>query len=65
MDPRSYRINFELTLAIYGKLFAAELNELQMKYLSRSRILELKDYENRNRIKELKEDLARLLGPLL
>ena len=65
MDPRSFRINFELTLAIYGKSFAAELNELQIKYLSRSRIMELKDFENKSRINVLKEDLARLLGPLL
>lgn len=65
LDPRSLRINFEFTLAIYDKSFALSLNELQMKYMHQSRIVELKDYETRNRINEFKEDLARLMGPLL
>jgi cardiolipin synthase len=65
LDPRSLRINFEITLAIYDKAFSTELNELQMKYMHQSRIVELKDYETRNRFNEFKEDLARLVGPLL
>lgn len=65
LDPRGLRINFELTLAIYDKSFATELNELQMKYMHQSRIVELKDYQTRHRMNEFKEDLARMLGPLL
>lgn len=65
LDPRSLRINFEFTLAIYDKSFALALNELQMKYMHQSKLVELKDYDIRNRFNEFKEDLARLMGPLL
>lgn len=65
LDPRSLRINFELTLAIYDKLFATQLNELQMTYMNQSKIVELKDFKAKNKIENFKEDLARLVGPLL
>ncbi len=65
LDPRSLRINFEFTLAIYDSSFALSLNELQMLYMNQSKIIGIKDFDKKQRIIEFKEDLARLLGPLL
>lgn len=65
LDPRSLRINFEITLAIYDTEFSKSLEKLQSEYLHKSKILTLKDFENIPWIKQFKEDLARLTGPLL
>ncbi|MBX2987181.1 MAG: cardiolipin synthase [Bdellovibrionaceae bacterium] len=63
LDPRSLRINFEITLAVYDEVFTRELRLLQEEYLSASVALESDQVSGR--LKNFKEDLARLLGPLL
>ncbi len=62
LDPRSLRINFEITLAIYDKNFSNHVRDLQAHYLSESTI-----YVNapESRWVSLRGDLARLTSPLL
>ncbi|RZA09307.1 MAG: cardiolipin synthase [Proteobacteria bacterium] len=65
LDPRSLRINFEITLAVYDEGFAGALVKLQESYLENCVMLD-STFGNRDSwITGLKEDLARLAGPLL
>jgi cardiolipin synthase len=63
LDPRSLRINFEITLAIYEKEFVHSLEKLQDSYLKKSRRYDPSDFTSR--WGRFKDDLARLLGPVL
>jgi cardiolipin synthase len=65
LDPRSLRLNFEITLAVYDDHFTAALRQLQAKYLARSRQLDWETCQNRTAVTRLVEDTARLLGPVL
>ena len=65
LDPRSLRINFEITLAIYDESFAEDLNALQMKYLRKSTLLEKSVFESQSWPARIREDFARLASPLL
>jgi cardiolipin synthase len=65
MDPRSLRLNFEITLAIYDAAFTGDLRSLQLKYLQRSQWLQLEDWQKRGLANKLLENLARLVSPLL
>ena len=65
LDPRSLRINFEVTLAIYDKDFATALHALQERYLRESTILDLTMCESQTWFTIFREDLARLVGPVL
>jgi len=65
LDPRSLRINFEITLAIYDEAFTASLHKLQMAYLKDSLLLQDNFEANDGWWMRVKEDLARLTGPLL
>jgi cardiolipin synthase A/B len=65
LDPRSLRINFEITLAIYDESFAEDLNALQMKYFKKSTLLEKSALESQRWPARLREDFARLASPLL
>jgi cardiolipin synthase len=65
LDPRSLRLDFEITLAIFDRSFTAELRQLQATYLERSQWLELETCLARSPMERFKEDTARLVGPLL
>jgi cardiolipin synthase len=65
LDPRSLRLNFEITLAVYDRQFSKSLTELQNKYLGRSRRLTLDECRRRSGTTRFVENTARLLGPLL
>ncbi|HTB21821.1 MAG TPA: cardiolipin synthase [bacterium] len=65
LDPRSLRINFEISLAIFDGAFAASLGAMQARYLARSRILEPGEADKGGALESIKEDIARLAGPLL
>jgi phosphatidylserine/phosphatidylglycerophosphate/cardiolipin synthase-like enzyme len=41
LDPRSLRLDFEITLVIYNAEFTAALRQLQQVYLSESEMLDL------------------------
>ena len=65
LDPRSFRLNFEILLAIYDPEFTARLRQLQQHYIDRSELMDLETYRHRPRTQQLIENFARLMGPLL
>jgi cardiolipin synthase len=65
LDPRSLRLDFEITLLIYDAPFTAALRRLQQAYLNRSRMLDLAACRARSGLELLAEDSARLVGPVL
>ncbi|MGD9636947.1 MAG: cardiolipin synthase [Pirellulales bacterium] len=65
LDPRSFRLNFEILLAMYDSNFTAQLADLQQRYIDRSELMDLEAYRNRPLRYVVLESVARLLGPLL
>jgi len=65
MDPRSFRLNFEITLAVYNTEFTASLRRLQQSYLEQSDMVDFVDWASRSTLTRFVEKSARLLGPLL
>ncbi len=65
LDPRSFRLNFEILLAVFDPKFTAELRALQQQYIDRSLLLDLDAYQRRPKTRQAAESFARLLGPLL
>jgi cardiolipin synthase len=65
LDPRSLRLNFEITLAVYDADFTSDLRRLQQHYIDGSALLDLATCRTRSFLERLAEDSARLVGPLL
>ncbi len=65
LDPRSFRLNFEILLAMYDSKFTAQLADLQQTYIDRSELMDLETYRRRPLYHKVLESFARLLGPLL
>ncbi len=65
LDPRSLRLDFEITLAVYDAEFTAALRRLQQTYLEKSLWLDLAACRARSAVERFTEDAARLVGPLL
>jgi cardiolipin synthase len=65
LDPRSFRLDFEVTLAVYDTAFTASLRQLQETYLQRSVMLDLATCRSRSVLQRFAENAARLAGPLL
>jgi cardiolipin synthase len=65
LDPRSFRLDFEITLAVYDADFTSDLRRLQQHYLDRSVPLDLAMCRTRSVLERLAEDSTRLVGPLL
>jgi cardiolipin synthase len=65
LDPRSLRLDFEITLAVYDAAFTRDLRALQQSYLDRSEMLTLDECRGRGALERFAENAARLAGPLL
>jgi cardiolipin synthase len=65
LDPRSLRLNFEISLAVYNREFTAQLRQLQQSYIDRSQLMDLGTWRRRSLGKRIAENTARLLSPLL
>lgn len=65
LDPRSFRLNFEILLSIYDAEFTDALRKVQQRYIDRSLLLDLDAYQRRPKTRQAAENFARLLGPLL
>jgi cardiolipin synthase len=65
LDPRSLRLDFEITLAVYDASFTAALRALQQSYLAESHLLDLADCLARSAVERFAEDSARLVSPIL
>ena len=65
LDPRSIYLNFEITLSIYDRKFTSELRDLQFSYAAESSAMNLSDWEKRSLLQRFRDNVARLLSPLL
>jgi cardiolipin synthase len=65
LDLRSFYLNFEISLFVYDRPFAAELREIQTGYLAGSRGIDAAQWAGRPLRQRLAENIVRLLGPLL
>jgi cardiolipin synthase len=65
LDPRSFRLDFEITLAVYDPQFTASLRRLQQSYMDRSQMLNLAALRARSTLERFAEDATRLVGPVL
>ena len=64
-DIRSFEINFELSMLLYGDDVTQRLRQQQLKYLLESRPLDAQEWRQRSSAKKLLENSARLLSPIL
>lgn len=65
MDIRSFQLNFELNLFIYGKSVAHQAKSTFERDLAQSRKIELEEFLNRSVGKRILENACRLLSPVL
>ena len=64
-DIRSFALNFELNMLLYGKEEISELRKAQEKYLSRATKVDIEQWEKRPiRVKTV-QGIAKLLSPIL
>ncbi len=64
-DNRSFRLNFELTLAVSGKEFNAEISNMLEKDFSQAVEVDRSDYEGRPIWFKAAAQVARLMAPIL
>jgi cardiolipin synthase A/B len=65
MDLRSFELNLEVSMFIYDSAFAASLLRLQESYIAQSRRLEAAEWRNRPRIRNVLDNAAQLVAPIL
>jgi cardiolipin synthase len=65
LDPRSLRLDFEITLAVYDEDFTRAVRQLQQTYVEKSVMLDLAACASRSALERFLEDAARLFGPVL
>jgi cardiolipin synthase len=65
LDVRSFNLNFELSVLLYGQEITAELRALQGKYLAQSLRLDQAEWSKRGRVKDYADRAITLLSPLL
>lgn len=64
-DVRSFAINFELNMLLYGRDVTERLRHLQVGYLADSEHLNAEQWSRRSVVRRTLEDMARLMSPLL
>jgi cardiolipin synthase len=64
-DIRSFSLNFEINLLLYGREATRGLRERQMEYLHNSHAIELSDWQKRASFKRILHDVAKLFSPIL
>lgn len=65
LDPRSLRLNFEISLAVYDRQFTTQLRALQQSYIDQSRLIDRDAWQRRPLGGRVAENIARLWSPLL
>jgi len=64
-DIRSFSLNFEINLLLYGRQAARGLAVRQMEYLHDSHAIDMSDWQKRGSLQRLSQDIAKLFSPLL
>lgn len=65
MDGRSFDLNFEINAVVYSKKICGELSEAYLNDINYSEELSANEWEKRAWWRELLDDIARLLSPIL
>ncbi|MFN6208213.1 MAG: cardiolipin synthase [Planctomycetota bacterium] len=65
MDIRSFVLNAEISLLAYDRQLTEDLINQQKRYFSRSRELQLSAWRRRSYLRQLSQNVCRLLSPLL
>ncbi len=65
IDQRSFRINFECTLAIYDSAFAGDLRALQQRYIDASEPVDIARWRDRSLLSRVADGAASLFSPIL
>lgn len=65
LDPRSFWLDFEVTLCVYDTDFAARLRALQQRYAEDTESVDLQSWQKRSGWERFCENAAQLFGPLL
>ncbi|GGE55952.1 major cardiolipin synthase ClsA [Pullulanibacillus camelliae] len=65
IDSRSFRLNFEVNAMIYDRAIAKQLKDMFNKDTEVCKELTLERYKERSLIIKFKEDVSRLLSPIL
>jgi cardiolipin synthase len=65
MDIRSFTLNAEVSLLVYDRDMTALLRKHQERYFASSDLLTLDEWRKRSGLREVCENLARLMSPLL
>lgn len=64
-DIRSFSLNFEITMVIYGAQQAGILRGFQDKYIESSTRLSADEWRRRSKVRRTFQDIAKLFSPLL
>ena len=64
-DTRSFAINLELNMLLYGPEVTSRLRYEQTAYLADSQQLDLESWQARSRVRRVLDNIARLMSPLL
>ena len=65
LDVRSFHLNFELSVLMYGRQTTEQLRNVQNQYLRDSRRLDAKEWSARSPLKSYADGAISLLSPLL
>ena len=64
-DIRSFSLNFEINLLLYGREVTQGLRERQIQYLQDSHAIERSEWQKRCSSKRILHDIAKLFSPIL
>lgn len=65
MDYRSFELNFEVNAFVYDKEIAKKIKQAYKEDIEKSKELTVESYRNRSLTIKIKEDLAKLISPIL
>jgi cardiolipin synthase len=65
LDPRSFRLNFEISLAIFDQQATNAIHQLQQSYIDRSEMMDFDVWNSRSIPQRFAENVARLMEPLI
>jgi cardiolipin synthase len=64
-DIRSFFLNFELNVLLYGRPINNKLRQLQKQYISQSQVLSPAQWQRRSYARQVTDDVLKLFSPLL
>jgi cardiolipin synthase len=64
-DIRSFALNFEINMILYGKKETTELRKAQLRYISKAKQINRTKWENRKIPIKTLQGISKLLSPIL